>query len=292
MPSLLIILLASIAFLLIPDPAFAWGPATHIYFGVELLKDVSLLSPLLASILTKFPYDFLYGCISADITVGKKYIRYRQHCHNWRIGLKILAEAENTAQKSFAFGYLSHLAADTVAHNFFVPNQVISSFTKKALGHTYWEIRADSLIEKKYWEEVPNISKDIQRNNDRLIRSIVERTIFPFDVNKKIFNGILMIHRFEQWHQIVRNIASRSRWTLGLEEVREYHRIAGLFTLDLLISLENAECMKLDPTGRRNLRKATRIKKSLKRLSRQQILNESTYLTAVKQLPIQAPHLD
>lgn len=289
MPSLLLILLSSTIFLLIPDTAFAWGPATHIYLGMELLKDLSVLSPVLASILSKFPYDFLYGCISADITVGKKYIQYRHHCHNWRIGLKILSQAQTTAQKSFALGYLTHLAADTVAHNFFVPTRMISTYARKPLGHTYWEIRADSLISSKYWEEIPHISKQVQRAHDGLIRTVVEPTIFPFDINKGIFNSILMIHHLKQWRRMVRHMASRSRWHLGRKEIAKYHRLSGLAILDLLISLEDAECMKLDPTGSVNLQSARTIRKSLKRIARRQVLNETIYETALKQLPIQAP---
>lgn len=278
-----------VVFLLIPDNAYAWGPATHIYLGMELLKDVFVLSPVVASILTKFPYDFLYGCISADITVGKKYIAYRNHCHNWKIGLKILSEAESTAQKSFALGYLSHLAADTVAHNFFVPTQMINTSVTKSLGHAYWEIRADTLIGKKYWKEIGHIGKEVQNTHDGLIRTIVERTILPFDINKRIFNGILMIHHLKQWRRIALRMASRSKWILGRNEIMRYHHLSKLSILDLLISLENAECMKLDPTGRVNIKSATMLSKSLKRLARKQVLNESTYQAAVTQLPIQAP---
>lgn len=278
--------------LLIPDHAYAWGPATHIYLGVEILKDVSVLSPAVAAILTKFPYDFLYGCISADITVGKKYIQYHKHCHNWNIGFKILAEAQSTAQKAFAFGYLTHLAADTVAHNFFVPGHMISSYSTKSLGHTYWEIRADSLIRRKYWHEFEKIDKEVQKTHDRLIRTIVERTIFPFDVNKGIFNSIMMINRLKQWRQIVRGLTSFSQWDLGLEDIKKYHRLSTLLILDLLISFEHAECLKLDPTGKANIRSAMKIKKSLKRLALGSRLNDSTYQSVVRQLPVQYPFFE
>jgi len=289
---LLTFVVTLVFFLLIPHPAYAWGPATHIYLGVEILKDVSALSPLVASILTKFPYDFLYGCISADITVGKKYIPYRKHCHNWRIGFKILSEAESTAQKAFAFGYLCHLAADTVAHNFFVPSRMISAYSTKSLGHTYWEIRADSLIRRKHWHEFKKIDKEVQKTHDRLIRTIVERTIFPFEVNKGIFNGILLINRLKQWRQIVRGLTSFSRWSLGLEDMNKYHRLSMLLILDLLISFERAECLKLDPTGKANIRSAGKLKKSLKRLALGSRLNDSACESVVKQLPVQAPFFE
>ncbi len=291
----MLFLISSLTFvflLLLPDNAFAWGPATHIYYGVELLKDLSVLSPWVASILTKFPHDFLYGCISADITVGKKYTHYRKHCHNWRIGYTILSEAESLAQKSFAFGYLNHLAADTIAHNFFVPSRMINVYSRKSLGHVYWEIRADSLIPKEYWKEVGRISKEVQATHDRLIRDIVEGTLFPFDVNKRIFNGILIIHRFKQWRRLVRKLAARSRWSLDPEEVKKYHRLSSLAILDLMISFESAECMKLDPTGRVNLRRARMLRRSLRRLARTRFLDESDCRSVLRQLPVQTPFFD
>lgn len=278
-------------FLLVPEQAYAWGPATHIYYGMEILRDLSVLSPVVASILSEFPYDFLYGCISADITVGKKYVEYRKHCHNWNVGFQILNEAKDLSQKAFALGYLSHLAADTVAHNFFVPGRMISSYSKKPLGHTYWEIRADSLVGKKYWQEGGRISKKVQQRHDPLIRSILERTLFPFEVNKTIFNSILMIHRFKHWRRMVRKIGARSRWVLGLEDIEKYHHLSKLAILDLLISMQDAECYKLDPTGRANFKRARELRRSLRRIAPRSRLNEDTYHAVVRQLPVQVPPL-
>jgi hypothetical protein len=292
MPFFLIFFFLSLIFVLIPENAYAWGPATHLYFGVEVLKDVSVLSPVVASILSRYPQDFLYGCISADITVGKKYVAYRNHCHNWRIGLKILDQAQSVPQKAFALGYLSHLAADTVAHNFFVPSQILSSYSRSALGHTYWEIRADSLIKRRYWKKVRRITKDVQFTHDRLIRNIVEPTLFPFEVNKTIFNSILVIQRIKQWRQLVVRIASRSRYTLGLDEIEKYHRLSKLCIMDFLISFQDAECMKLDPTGRANWARARQIRRSLKRVARGRPLSQSDHRAVVRQLPVQAPPFD
>jgi hypothetical protein len=292
MVTFLVLCFSSLLILLIPDNAYAWGPATHLYYGVEVLRDMSVLPPYVASILAQFPYDFLYGCISADITVGKKYTHYRNHCHNWNVGFRILKEAHSTSQKAFALGYLGHLAADTVAHNFFVPSQIISSYSSKSLGHTYWEVRADSLIGPEYWQEGGKISKSVQKEHDQLIRGIVERTLFPFEINKTIFNSILMIHRFTHWRRMVQAIGSRSRWSLGLEDIEKYHRLSKLGILDFLISLKDAECYRLDPTGRANFKSARQIRKSLRRIAPGRRLPASTYRAVVRQLPVQAPPLD
>ncbi|NOY52325.1 MAG: zinc dependent phospholipase C family protein [Deltaproteobacteria bacterium] len=291
MVSFLVISFVGLFVLLIPEYAYAWGPATHIYYGMEVLKDLSVLSPVVASILKEFPYDFLYGCISADITVGKKYVEYRKHCHNWNVGFRILHEAHDLSQKAFALGYLSHLAADTVAHNFFVPGRMIRSYSKKPMGHTYWEIRADSLVGQKYWQEGGRISKKVQQRHDPLIRNIIERTLFSFEVNKTIFNSILMIHRFKHWRRMVRKIGARSRWVLGLEDIEKYHHLSKLSILDLLISMQDAECYKLDPTGRANFKRARELRKSLRRIAPRSRLNEETYHAVVRQLPVQVPPL-
>ncbi|MDH5804227.1 MAG: zinc dependent phospholipase C family protein, partial [Gemmatimonadota bacterium] len=49
--------------LLMPDTAYAWTPATHIYLGESVLANLGQLSQDLASLLRAFPYDFLYGNI-------------------------------------------------------------------------------------------------------------------------------------------------------------------------------------------------------------------------------------
>ena len=37
--------------------------------------------------------------------------------------------------------FLAHLAADTVAHNYFVPYQTVVSFHRSRTRHAYWELR-------------------------------------------------------------------------------------------------------------------------------------------------------
>ena len=43
-----------------------------------------------------------------------------------------------------ALGYLAHLAADSVAHNYFVPKQLAVTSSTSALGHSYWESRFET----------------------------------------------------------------------------------------------------------------------------------------------------
>jgi hypothetical protein len=97
----------------------------------------------LQGVLARYPYDFLYGSLAADISLAKKYVPEGRHCHNWHIGEEIHATADTDRLRAVGLGYLAHLAADTVAHNFFVPRQLVLTSSTKAVGHSYWEARLD-----------------------------------------------------------------------------------------------------------------------------------------------------
>ncbi|MBI5344478.1 MAG: zinc dependent phospholipase C family protein, partial [Deltaproteobacteria bacterium] len=105
--------------LFMPDAVLAWGPPAHLEIGQEILGNTALITHAVRALIERFPYDFLYGNISADIVVGKNLVEELKHCHNWKMGFKLLKKASTDSQKAFAYGYLSHLAADTVAHNHF-----------------------------------------------------------------------------------------------------------------------------------------------------------------------------
>ena len=113
-------LIITIAVALFPVDALAWGGGIHLQLGAQLLADPGLLSGPVSALLAAHPLDFLYGCLAPDITVGKKYTHYLLNCHRWGIGRTLLKNAETDRQRACAYGYLCHLAADTVAHNYYV----------------------------------------------------------------------------------------------------------------------------------------------------------------------------
>ncbi|HBA26847.1 MAG TPA: hypothetical protein DCY98_05580, partial [Nitrospinae bacterium] len=133
--------------LFLADSAYAWGAGIHMKEGVFILDNLKLILPHIADILKAFPYDYLYGCISADIFIGKGHKRRDDHCHNWSIGQKMLKYADSNETNAFSYGYLSHLAADVIAHNFYIPNQLYLTSSTKRFGHIYWEFRSDEYIE-------------------------------------------------------------------------------------------------------------------------------------------------
>lgn len=188
---ILLKLLIIISFLIFPSISFAWGPLTHIYLGNELYSLYTLLPLGIYEIIRRYRKDFIYGNIMADIIVGKKYLPENKNSHSWEVAFDLLKMTTTKQQKAFVYGYLSHLAADTVAHNIYITN-------KKNLGHSLLEIKADSIIDKKYWYQAITIDKEIQRRNDIFLERALERFIFSFKTNKRILKGVVFLTFFYQ----------------------------------------------------------------------------------------------
>lgn len=260
--------LTFLACLLLPAVAHAWGPATHLEIAREVLQNSSLVSGAVRGLIEAFPYDFLYGNIAADIVVAKNLVEELKHCHNWRIGFKLLKKAESNSQRAFAYGYLSHLAADTVAHNNFIPEMMISTFNKRALRHihVYWEMRFDMLADKRVWKLPKQIVKSIHQDNDKLLDSIIEDTPLSFRTNKTIFSSILSLHRFDQWHRMLDILSTNSKWSIKPKEKERHFNNALEAAIDLLNHGQKAACVKKDPTGKESLAAADATRNHLNSL--------------------------
>lgn len=251
-------------FLLLPDAAWAWGAGVHLGLGLRLLIAPEALPAALQALLASRSLDFLYGCIAADIILGKKYTHHLQHCHNWRIGRKILADAkqQGPAAEACAYGYLSHLAADTIAHNYFVPYKLAMSYNTVLLNHAYWEIRADIGVRKETWEIAETLAKRDNRQLDNMLSRSLADTIFSFSTNKQIFNSMLLITRLRRWHKTINSMAKRSKWPFDRAEHSEYMAL-GLQAVTSILSDTDSRYWNADPTGQRALKAALLIRKNL-----------------------------
>jgi len=260
-----ILLALLLVILLIPANAFAWGAGVHLQLGTAVINNLQAVSPAVAAVAGAFPHDFLYGCIAADITLGKKFTHYLQHCHRWWIGMKVLEYAWNPPQKACAYGYLSHLAADTVAHNYYVPSKVMESFSTLTLKHAYWEMRLETYVDQEIWETGKKVATENYKANDALLRNVLSDTIFSFGTNKRIFNSILLVSRLEKWQQVLKTLSDTSRYTLE-EDRSEYLDLAQEAVYDFLSRLEESRYFRADPTGERALATAEAVRKNLRLL--------------------------
>jgi len=263
---LCLIFITTIMILILPGDALAWGAGVHLEIGSHLLANLRTLPGPVSALLAAYPNDFLYGCIGADITVGKKFTHYLKHCHSWRVGRQLLDASVSEGQRACAYGYLAHLATDTVAHSYFVPYKMVRTFNSGMLHHAYWELRVEAHIDPQVWKLARQIAKENFRENDILLRNVLSTTLFSFRTNKRIFNSLLLLNRLRQWQRMLRTISSRSRWTLEEGNREEYIALAREAAFSVLIHLEESPWWSADPTGERAMHAAKTLRKHLKKL--------------------------
>jgi hypothetical protein len=256
------LLLALAWVLLSPDPAWAWGPATHVYVGTAVLNSLFLLPPAIRAILAAYPSDFLYGSVAADISLAKKYVPEGRHCHNWHIGEEILESAETDRLRAVGLGYLAHLAADTVAHNTFVPRQLLLTSSTRALGHSYWEARMDLQLGEGHGALARAVVMDHDHSAaDALFDRVLSATLFSFRTNRRIFRGMIRVQDSDRWQSVFGNMIQRSRWDLADDTVREYVERTFDYVVDYLNRRGGAIAAELDPIGEQNLSISKRIRR-------------------------------
>ncbi len=262
---MILIILSFFGILFFPSHAFAWGPITHLSYGTEVLNNLSLLTYPMQQLLRSFPKDYLYGCIAADITLKKDLVDYLHNCHNWDVGLNLLNRAKSSPQKAFAYGYLSHLAADTISHNYFVPYHVVASYPTKTLKHIYWELRFDATRDKKFWKMAKELALQYHKSeHDSLVQKNIKRTLFSFRTNKFIFNQLMNLENSPHWYQLIKSMVDKSAWKLSSTDVQEFEGLAVDAIIDFLNHKKKSKYYLIDPSGKRALQHAKSVRKLLK----------------------------
>lgn len=246
---------------LLPAPAHAWTPGTHVFVGEAVLRSLSLLPGQVAVLLQAFPYDFLYGSIAADTSMAKKYVPTGRHCHSWAVGLEIHAAAEDDRLRAFALGYLAHLAADAVAHNHFVPKQLAVTASTSSLGHSYWESRFETHLGSACARQARELILLDHTRADGLLDRILSPTIFSTQTNRRIFRGMVHVADTEGWQRIFGLMTDNSRWDLADSEVERYLDHTYDHVMDLLIRFDRSPVFRLDPSGDEALRHAKRVRR-------------------------------
>lgn len=252
--------------LLAPEPAWAFGPATHVYLGSRLLDTLGLLPGALAALIRAHPMSFLYGSVAADISLAKKYVPAGRHSHFWQVGEEIYAEAENSRLRAVALGYVSHLAADTIAHNFFIPRQLLLTSSTRALGHSYWEARLDAHLGDAYTALARKVVMDYDHvEADILFDRVLSGTIFSFQTNRRIFRGMIRFQDNERWQRVFARMVEKSRWDLAEGAMETYHALAFEFMVDYLLRRRDSSAAGLDPTGQSSLALAKKVRRTAMR---------------------------
>ncbi|MFH0933193.1 MAG: zinc dependent phospholipase C family protein [Nitrospirota bacterium] len=230
-----------IFFILIPSFAFAWGPLTHTYLGSEIYYFGSLLPVWVFNLLKKYRGDYLYGNLMADIILAKNLLPLEKNSHTWEVAFSLLESSKKSSEKAFSLGYISHLAADTVAHGIYT--------RRKNIEHTFIELRADSLIDRKYWVQARGIDRVIQYRNDRFLERSLDRVFFSFKTNKRIFKGMLFLSGLnkEKFGDFIdRNLLI----PVKKEDIKKLHEESLHSIIDVLRNGDRSTVLKKNPIAR------------------------------------------
>jgi hypothetical protein len=244
---LAIVLIATI-FVLVPSVAFAWGPLTHVYLGSEIFYLGPLLPPAVLGLMRRYRQDFLYGNLMADTILAKKYICKKKNSHSWDVAVGLYDSAGTDSERAFCLGYLSHLAADTVAHGRFTAG-------RKNIGHALLEIKADWCVDRVYWYQAFAIRKRVRTRNDAFLEKSLERVIFSFKTNRRIFRGVVALSGLN-------NVGFgnlKDRGMISLEQrslIERLHEESLDRILDVLRNGTSSDVLKEDPFGHIRRRRA------------------------------------
>lgn len=259
-----IAVVALVALLLValtPHAAWAWSPGTHIFIGQSVLANLQFLPGYLAELLQAHPFEFLYGSIAADTSFAKKYAPVGRHSHAWHVGEEIVELAGRPPLKAFGFGYLAHLAADVVAHNYFVPRQLVLTSSTRALGHSYWEGRFDMHVGEPSARTAREVLAGDHSEEDEHLDRIISPTIFSVRTNRRLFKGMVSITDWANWRRVVQLAADASRWDLPDRDVERHVAASFDYVMDLFNAGGEAQARRFEPSGSRALAEAKRIRR-------------------------------
>ncbi|MDB4905787.1 MAG: phospholipase nuclease [Gemmatimonadetes bacterium] len=265
---------ALVVLVLLPSTAHAWTPGTHVFLGEAVLRSLSMLPGSVSELLSAFPYDFLYGSIAADTSIAKKYAPAGRHCHDWSVGFEIHERAPDEPLRAFALGYLTHLAADAVAHNYFVPTQLAITASTSSLGHSYWESRFETHLGPVASARARDLILLDHSRADGLLDRVLSPTLFSTSTNRRIFRGMVHAADNESWQRIFQLMLERSRWDLADGEVGLYLARSFDFIVDLLNRFDHSEPYTLDPSGDEPLRLAKQVRRDALRTGGEQAVRD------------------
>ena len=239
-----------------------------------VLRSLGSLPSTVAALLQAFPYDYLYGSIAADTSIAKKYAAPGRHCHAWHVGLEIYDQARDEPLRAFALGYLSHLAADVVAHNYFVPRQLAVASRTAGLGHSYWESRFETHLGEGHARRAKEVILLDHTRSDELLDRVLSPTIFSTTTNRRIFRGMVYVTDSESWQRVFKVAKEMSRWDLPDDDVVRYVDRAYDYVVDFLVRIDRSEPYLLDPAGDDALTLAKRVRREALRSGGETVLIE------------------
>jgi hypothetical protein len=133
---------------LFSQDALAWGLCTHIYFSQLLIWAIPLADARFRRAVQRLPELVLAGACLPDIALFGRCVGAPAlgTTHQWSAAQRLLTAARDDESRALAVGYSSHLLADVVAHNHFVPAHERIWFDRPVVTHAASEWAMDAHI--------------------------------------------------------------------------------------------------------------------------------------------------
>lgn len=264
------------AFLLLflfPGEAYGWGPGTHLYLGGEILRHLALLGPVAGALLSSRPRAFLYGTLAPDLLVAKDRAPEGSHSHRWvRTDELRRAAGDHEDRMAAVLGYRAHLAADAVAHGFFLPRRMLLTASTRSIGHSYWEHRVEAGLPDDYAERARSLVRShVGGPVEELFREVLTPTLFDFETNRRIYGEMVRWSNHEAWQNLFGHLVDRSRWRLDAGERRRALAVSVALTVEAIRDGDDRDRDRirgLDPTGWEAMERAKELRRSALRSGR------------------------
>jgi hypothetical protein len=243
--------------LIFANGAWAWGPAIHTAIGLKIIDEITHILPAVARVIQAYPLQYLYGSLAADFFVGKGQKKKEGHSHNWETGFKFFEETANDSEAAYGYGFFSHLAADVVAHNYFIPELIHAASTWKRAGHIYWEAKADQSLGPSYTRMARDLLSIGDLNCDHLLRSAVRTSRNGFKTRKHLFTQTVRLSDFLSYSQSLGLVNRGFHYQISEEYLAFMINLSYRLVKDFLTRLGSSPCVFYDPIGSENLRLAS-----------------------------------
>jgi hypothetical protein len=244
-----IIAAAILIIFFLSETSYGWGLATHMELAESLLSNAAILAGAAGTIILKHKKDFILGNLLADVMIGKKMSRRRKATHHWIGGLRLLENAEHNRTRAFAYGFLTHLAADTVAHNQFVPKQILRANSTILLGHLYWEVMADQLTDPAKRKKLRKLLENYSPVHDQQLEEYLYPAMKWFAFNKSVFRKVSRLVNDKKFVSAVGFCSDFSPNPLLATDLTKYKHQAMDRMVDILKNGVKSTVLSEDPNG-------------------------------------------
>lgn len=263
------ILVLFIAVLLVPLPAFAFGPIAHTDLGLGVVAHAGVLTASIAGLIRRRQRDFLMGTLDPDRILAKNLAPYPRHTHNWDRAFRLFRQTRDEAERARLLGYVCHLAADVVAHNLFVPVKTVENWPHRVAGHAWWEMRFDARVRERTGPWALWGLRFQAPDQGRFLTRVLEPSVLGPGVNLRLTGLAMQVQRGRLFGLYARTVDHGSRIAFADEEVLEIRDLALRCTLAALEEGREGRVVRLDPRGLSAIRMARDVSRDLRARRRQ-----------------------